>query len=164
MKPFNLIISFLALLAMIVLMRYQGQALVTSVSPHGILDLEFSKDAGRLLQLRLFLDNRSVVNNIYLDFLLIGSYAWFFLNACEWTIRKLDWKKWGQAGKAIALSAAFFDLCENFLMLLVWEGRFSASVMNLVFYIAWIKFILAGLVLLYLLAALFFLPRRKSID
>jgi len=157
-----LFFSFLALAIMFMVMRQDGLSLLTPVSPRGILDLEFCKTPERLLQLRLFLDNSAVVRNIYLDFLFIGAYTWFLVTASIFTINRLQWKKWGHWAKGLALSAAFFDAGENFLMLLVWDGRFSPSLMHLVFYIALIKFVLAGLVVLYLLGSLPFLLKRRT--
>jgi hypothetical protein len=162
MKKIKLVFSFAALLVMFFVMRAQGAALITPVSRHGIIDLEFCKTTERLLQLRLFLDGRAVVNNILLDFIFIGAYTWFFLTASLLTREKLQWHKWGQAAQTFALSAAFFDVGENFIMLLVWEGRFAPSLMQLVFYIALIKFILIALVVLYLLATIPYLFKGKN--
>ena len=153
----NLVISFLFLVVMIAVMRWQGSALVTPQSPKGIIDLEFAGTAERFFQLQLFWNIETVLQNIYLDFLLIVAYAWFFITAC-----KAVNNKWSNTFSGIALSAAAFDLLENFLMILVLNGRFKPSVLQIVFYCAALKFILAGMVVLYLLISLPSVFRRKT--
>jgi hypothetical protein len=158
----RLLISFLALVAMVILMRMQGAALVTPASPRGIIDLEFADRAERLMQLRLFWDHDVVVTNIFLDFLLIAAYAWFFFTACSSVNKQNPLSKWSRYFAGLSMAAAFFDVCENFLMLLVWNQRFSPVVLKIVFYCAAIKFILIALVILYLIVSfLFGLIRKK---
>jgi len=151
----KLLISFLSLVIMIVLMRWQGATLVTPASPGGILDLEFANNAERLMQLRLFWTHDDVVTNIFLDFLFIAAYAWFFVAACSSISVKNPLSKWSQHFAGISLAAAGFDVCENFLMLLVWNERFSPSVLKIVYYCAAIKFILIALVIIYLIVSFF---------
>jgi hypothetical protein len=160
----KLLISFLVLVIMIVLMRWQGSMLITSASPRGIIDLEFAKTAQRLLNLRLFLDHDAVVQNIFLDFLFIAAYTWFFVTACNFVKEKNAWSKWSNHFSGIAIAAALFDVCENFLMLLVWNGRFGTGLLQVVYYCAAIKFILAGMVVMYLLISIPFVlgTRRKA--
>lgn len=153
----NLLISFLFFIVMIFVMRWQGSALVTPQSPRGIIDLEFAKTPERFLQLRLFWNMETVFQNIYLDFLFIVAYTWFLVTAC-----KAVNNNWSNTFSGLALSAAAFDVLENFLMILVLNGRFSPSVLQIVFYCAAIKFILAGIVVLYLLISLPSIFKRKS--
>jgi hypothetical protein len=150
----TLLISFLILLAMIFIMRWQGLSLVTPVSPKGIINLEFAKTAERFNQLKLFLNPRDVSFNIYLDFLFIASYTWFLVSGCRFVKEKINLFQWNDRFISIAVAVAFFDVCENFLLLLILYGRFSPSALQVVFYCAAIKFILAGLVVLYLLITL----------
>ncbi len=60
---------------------------------------------------------------------------------------------WSDRAISMAVAAAGFDVLENFLMLLTFSSRFQPSVMQVVFYCAVIKFILVGVVVLFLLIA-----------
>jgi hypothetical protein len=153
----NLLISFLFLLITIVIMRWQGSALVTPQSPKGIIDLEFAKTADRFHQLQLFWNHETVLQNIYLDFLFILAYVWFLMTAC-----KLLQNTKSNIFSGLALSAGVFDILENFLMILVWNERFDSSVLQIVFYVAVIKFLLAFVVIGYLILSLFGLFKRKA--
>ena len=145
-------------------MRWQGSELITAASPKGILDLEFAKSAYRLQHLRLFMPHEAVVLNIFLDFLFIGAYTWFFVTACTFIEEKNKWTKWSRHFKGIAIAAALFDVLENFLMLLVWNQRFSADLIQVVYYIAAIKFILAGMVVVYLIISIPFLFKKAKVS
>jgi hypothetical protein len=150
----NLLISFLFLIVMTLIMRFQGHTLVTPLSPRGILDLEFARNVGRLRQLLLFWNERDVTTNIYLDFVFIAAYTWFLVSACNYVKAKTGWEKWTNIFTTLAISAGAFDLVENFLMLLVLNDRFDASILQIVFICALIKFALVGMVVLFLLGAL----------
>jgi len=152
----KLLLSFLLLVIMIVVMRWQGSTLITPQSPKGIIDLEFAETSERLLQLKLFWNYEAVLQNIYLDFIFIIVYPWFLVTACKAVNNKRS-----ITFSAIAISAGAFDVLENFLMILVWNGRFKPSVLQMVYYVAAIKFLLAGIVVGYLVVSLFGLLKRK---
>ena len=145
-------------------MRWQGQSLITPVSPNGILDLEFAKTETRFIQLRMFWNPNDVSLNIYLDFLFIAAYAWFFISACNLIKQKTNWSKWPSIFSSIAIAAAFFDMCENFLMLLVLYGRFSPNVLHVVYYCAAIKFLLVASIILFILIAIPFAVRARKLN
>ena len=157
----RLAISFAATIVMILVMQWQGASLVTPQSPAGIIDLEFARTAENFLRLRLFMDENNIVRNLYLDFLFIAAYAWFLVTACKAAGLRTGRTKAADLFSSLALSAALFDICENFLLLLILNGRFGTSSLQIVYFIAWIKFLLAGAVLLYLLISLF-LPKSKG--
>lgn len=138
-------------------MRWQGSSLVTPQSPKGIIDLEFAKTADKLQQLQFFWNHETVLQNIYLDFLFIAAYTWFFVTACK-AVRNDR----SNLFSGIAISAAAFDVLENFLMILVWNEKFSPSVLQIVFYVAAIKFLLIVIVIGYLILSLFGLFKRES--
>ena len=148
---------------MIIVMRMQGSSLITSASPKGILDLEFAKTPQRLMHLRLFLDHSDVVQNLFLDFLFIAAYTWFLVTACNFIKQKNDWSGWSKHFSGIAIAAGLFDVLENFLILLVWNERFRPGLMQVVYYCAAIKFILAGLVIMYVLISIPFVLKRKTV-
>lgn len=154
----NLLISFLFVVAMIVVMRWQGGDLVTPQSPKGIIDLEFAKTPEKLRQLQFFWNHGTVLQNIYLDFLFIIAYTWFFVTACKAVNNNKS-----KVFSSLAISAATFDLLENFLMILVWNERFSPSVMQVVFYVSAIKFLLIAFVIGYLIVSLFGLFKEKTL-
>lgn len=152
----NLLISFLLLVLMIIVMRWQGSSLITPQSPKGILDLEFAKTPERFQQLRLFWNQETVLQNIYLDFLFLAAYTWFLVTACKAVNNSKS-----TVFSALAISAGAFDVLENFLMMLVLNGRFSPTVLQIVYYCAAVKFVLAGIVVGYLILSLFGLFKGK---
>jgi hypothetical protein len=154
----NLLISFLFLVVMIIVLRWQGSELITPQSSKGIIDLEFAKTSERFQQLQLFWNHETVLQNIYLDFLFIIAYTWFLVTACKAVNNTKS-----NLFSGLAISAAAFDVLENFLMILVWNGRFEPSVLQVVYYAAAIKFLLAGIVVVYLILSLFGLFKRESL-
>jgi hypothetical protein len=138
-------------------MRWQGSSLVTPQSPKGIIDLEFAKTSAKLQQLQFFWNHGTVLQNIYLDFLFIAAYTWFLFGACK-TMNNSK----SNLFSGLAISAAAFDVLENFLMILVWNERFSPSILQIVFYVAAIKFLLIVIVIGYLILSLFGLFKRES--
>jgi len=152
----NLLIAFLFLVVMFIVMRWQGTALITPLSPKGIIDLEFAKTSERSRQLQLFWNHETVLQNIYLDFLFIVAYTWFLMTACK-AVRNSK----SAIFSGLAISAAAFDVLENFLMILVWNERFEPSVLQIVFYVAAIKFLLIVVVIGYLILSLFGLFKRE---
>lgn len=141
---------------MFIVMRWQGSDLITPQSPKGIINLEFAKTPNRLHQLQLFWNSETVLQNIYLDFLFIAVYTWFLVEACK-AVKNTR----SNLFSALAISAGAFDVLENFLMILVWNQRFDPSVLQIVYYVAAIKFLLAGIVIGYLILSLFGLFERK---
>src|SRR5215213_9640845 len=152
----NLPISFLFLVTMFIVMRWQGTGLITPQSPKGVLDLEFAKTPERFHQLQLFWNHKKVLQNIYLDFLFIVAYTWFLITACK----AADNTK-SNLFSGFAISAGAFNVLENFLMILVWNGRFEPSLLQIVYYASAIKFLLAGIVVGYLILSLFGLFKRE---
>jgi hypothetical protein len=142
---------------MIIVLQWRGSALVTPQSSKGIIDLEFAKTSERFHELQLFWNHEMVLQNIYLDFLFIAAYTWFLITAC-----KAVNNGGSQIFSALALSAAAFGVLENFLMVLVWNERFDPSVLQIVFFIAVIKFFLIAIVLGFFILSLFGLFKKKS--
>lgn len=154
----NFWIPLVFTIAMIVVMQWQGSALRTPQSSRGVVDLEFAKTPERFRQLQLFWNTGVVLQNIYLDFLFIIAYTWFLVAAS-----KAVNNKWTNLFSGLAISAAACDVLENFLMVMVLNGRFNLSVLHIIYYCAAIKFILAGVVLVYLLLSLFGLFKTKPV-
>jgi len=153
----NLLLSFVFLIGMILFTRWQGNSLVTPQSPKGIIDLEFAKTPGRFHQLQMFWNYKTVANIIYIDFLLIVAYTWFLVSACK-AIKNNK----SNIFSTLAFSAAAFDALENFLLILIWNGRFDTSVLHIVFYIAAIKFLLIAIVVGFIILSLFGLFKKET--
>jgi hypothetical protein len=153
------LISLLFTIIMIVVMRWQGLELNSPRSSRGLIDLEFAKTSERLYQLQLFWNTEVVLKNIYIDFLFIMAYTWFLVTACK-TVNNRQ----SNIFSSLAISAGAFDVLENFLMIMVLNGRFNPSVLEIVYYCAAIKFLLAGIVLLYVILSLFGLFKSKPAD
>lgn len=141
---------------MAVVMRWQGNNLITPQSTKGIIDLEFAKTRERFSQLKLFWNHEAVLQNVYFYFVFIIAYTWFFVTACK-AVRNTG----SNTFSGIAISVAAFDVLEIFLMLLVWNERFDPSVLQMVYYVAVVKFLLAAVVAAYLIFSLFELFERK---
>jgi hypothetical protein len=153
----NLFFSFLLLVGVVTFMRWQGSGLITPQSPRGILDFEFARTPERFRQLQFFWNHEAVLYNIYVYMLLGIVCTWCLVSAC-----KLLANSRTNLFSALAISAAAFNLLENFLMILVWNQRFETSVLSIVFYAAVIKFLLVFLVIGYIVLSLFGLFRKES--
>ncbi len=153
----NLSVAAIASLVMMVALRWEGASLTTPASPRAIVDLEFADTPHRLNEL-LAVWNLSVVKgNIWLDFLFIVSYVLFLSIAAELCAMKWPEGILRQTGILLARAAyvaGLFDITENLLMLQSITGNFSDGSLRLTYYCAAIKFILAALVLLYVLISL----------
>jgi hypothetical protein len=143
---------------MIVALRWQGQSLITPQSPKGIIDLEFAKTADRLHQLQLFWNRQNVLQNLYLDFLFIIAYTWFLVTVC-----KAVNKSKSNIFSAFTISAGAFDVLENFLLIMVLNGKFSTAILQVVYYVALIKFLLIVIVVGFIALSLFGLFRKESL-
>ena len=153
----RLSVSAVAVLFMIICMRIQGASLKTNISPRAIVDLEFADTQQRLHELLMRWDILIVKMNIWLDFLFIVTYVLFLSIAAEATAIK--WKegfgqKIGFWLARIAYMAGILDIAENLLMLQSLAGNYTDTSLQLTFYCAAVKFILAGGVVLYLLVSL----------
>ena len=149
----RLLLAFSLTVIMIIIMRWQGNALITPVSPNGIIDVEFAKSSERLRELQLFLNSNALKTNLYLDFIFIAAYTWFLFAACYFFAENRG-RRSGAIFTTVALAAGMFDVLENLLLLMILNGRFSSSLILFVYYIALIKFVLVALVLLYLVIIL----------
>jgi hypothetical protein len=159
------LVSLVFLIVMIVVMRFQGKSLITPASPLGILDLEFARTGDKLQQLKLFWNPHNLAMNIYLDFLFIISYVWFLVTASMEIRKNVGWERPGKWAVTLAIAAGFFDVLENFLMMLIYNGRFDTSLLQLVFVLAVLKFALVILVFFFIVATLpliLFKKHRRS--
>lgn len=153
----NISVATLGFLVMLVIMRFQGAALDTPVSPRAIIDLEFADTAQRVSQLLSHWDISVVKINIWLDFFFILSYVWFLLVIAE--TLALKWPEQhpmrhvGLFLSRATVAAGVFDVVENLLMLQTISGSYTTHSLQLTFYCALIKFIIIAVVFLYFLAS-----------
>jgi hypothetical protein len=151
MKNWRPLLALVLVAAMIVVMQVQGKALVTPVSRRGIIDVEFAATAERWQQLMLFLNYEALTRNLQLDFLFIFSYVFFFVSTLKFFQDRNGWTVWPPRFITMGIAAGFFDIAENFLLTMLVNGRFDTGVLPVVAVIAAVKFLLAILVLLYIL-------------
>jgi hypothetical protein len=157
----QLVFSFIAVIIFLFLMRWQGRELITPVSPNGIVDLEFAKTPLRFIYLSLFMKTGAILQNLYLDFLFMASYVWFFIAALQYCNSQTGWLKISGIFIGISWAAGVLDFLENLMLILIINEHLAVRFIRLVYYLALCKFIFAGLVILFLLASLPFLLRRK---
>jgi hypothetical protein len=138
---------------MLVIMRFQGSALTTPVSPLAIINLEFADTPQRITDLLSHWDITVVKMNIWLDFLFIASYVYFlFVMAERFSLKWPDGHMMRQAGlflSRVSIVAGMFDVVENLLMLQTIAGNYTTLSLQLTFYCAAFKFVLIGIVFLY---------------
>ncbi len=150
-KPF-FVAGLLAML-MLATMAIQGGALKTAATPLGILDLEFAKSTTRveeILQAWKFLNNTALWNTL-IDFGFLASYSFFFSKGVLYATSVIQ-NNWLQKNKNALLKLAIFpgllDAVENGFML-GWLLQIIPSFSPpFVYWMVWIKFILAGLLLM----------------
>ncbi len=161
----NLSVAAICTFIMILVMRWQGAALIATSSKKGIVDLEFASTKDRLHEVLLHWDLSVVKMNIWLDFLFIVCYVLFLSIAAEacsekWPLKSIP----AQAGllfARLAYAAGVFDIAENLLMLQSIGGNYTDISLQLTFYCAAIKFLIVGFIIIYLIASLPFIIRKK---
>jgi hypothetical protein len=143
---------FLLLITMIVIMQWQGRTLVTFLSTHGILDLEFAHTIQRLKQLKTVWTSGNVYTNLLLDFVFIFVYTRFFLECCRFIAMRTEWESASRKIGYLALTAGILDVLENISLLIAWsqetEGLVQAS-----YYFAALKFILLFIVIVFIIVS-----------
>lgn len=146
-------------------MRWEGASLKTPTTPRAILDLEFADNGQRLSEVLSVWSISVVKGNIWLDFLFIVSYVLFLSMSAEYSAMKWPAGFGRQLGLFMARAAyiaGMLDISENLLMLQSVAGHYTTLSLQLTYYCAAIKFILAGLILLYILLSLPIIIRQKK--
>ncbi len=161
----KLSIAAIASFLMILLLQWQGSLLKTSFSPRGIIDLEFADTPQRLHELLMGWKISMVKINIWLDFLFIVCYVILLSLASE--ISALKWqssfmRQIGLVMARLAYLAGVLDIAENLLMLQSIYGNFTSASLQLTYYCALVKFMIAGIILIYLLISLPILLRNNK--
>ena len=160
----NLSVAAVASVLMIVILRWQGSSLKTIHSPRAIVDLEFAGTPLRLYELLAGWDHSVVKVNIWLDFLFIVSYVLFLSVASELCAMKWGTSIMREIGLTlirVAYMAGILDIAENLLMLQAVDGNFTNPSLQLTYYFAAVKFILAAIIVIYILVSLPVALRKK---
>ena len=136
-------------------LRFQGQQLLTPASPAGIVSFELAGKENETTQMLEAWKQHSAIGsvrmNILIDFLFIPFYALLFYTLCG-SISVRHHGKAASLGVLLAffsLIAALFDVLENLLMLLATYGYYHSFTTLLTAFFAAAKFSLLALSLLY---------------
>ncbi len=153
----NLSVASLASVIMFIVLRIQGSELKTPISKRAIVDLEFADTIKRVQELFAVWNLQTVKINVWIDFLFIIAYVSFLSIAARALAAKWEIGFFNQIGiifSRLAFVAGLLDVCENIFMLQTAVGNYTQISLILTFYCATFKFILAGLIILYLLVSL----------
>lgn len=155
-------------------MRWHGSSL--SASPNtkaGILALEFAKNNQRADEITSTWSNAGLkqyaITNIYIDFIFIFFYSLFLFSA-NWLFsinQQPVFKKAARLAALSALVAGLLDIIENFFLLKMLHVSISNSETYITWWLAAVKFILAGIafisILFHLVLFSFCKPKHSSI-
>ena len=159
----QVLFSLLATFAMILILSWQGSSLKTEITPYGILDLEFAKNEKRLKEILSAWDLNKLYQNIYLDFLFIVAYSWFFFCTCKFIAGKRKNKTAVFIGifiTSLSLFPGLFDIAENICMLIAVSQK--PTFILYPYYLAFVKFVLAGIILFYIIVSLPVIFRKEN--
>lgn len=135
---------------MVVVMRGQGATLVNTVSPHGIIDLEFAGTVDRYNEITSSWQRNDMLLNMYLDFLFIIAYTLFFLACYKSGKHYLKGNSY-KVFRWLAITAAMMDVAENVFLLIAMHGKPSNFLMQAAGTCAGIKFLLVIFLAIWLL-------------
>jgi hypothetical protein len=139
------------------LLRFQGSELITSVTPLGIINLEFCDSKSQLAEILFSWRDTVAKWNIALDFLFIFSYGTFFFTGCKLLYqraRSSSFTRFTSAMLIFCFLPPSLDILENILMLLTLNSLQVDFTLAITPLLAGAKFITAAIVVLYLLVSL----------
>ena len=173
MKNSRLLLSFFTgFIIMMFVMAKTGTSLKTAATPHGILDLEFAYNTTKVnAVIKAWdwkpyhsIDKNSIARvNTYFDFIFLFFYAAFLFLACKRITQNIK-GPFAMAGNIIAIAAlfaGFFDVLENIGMLLSLHGHISGSIAFFTTFFSVIKWVLAGIAVLYVLTGALIIGYRN---
>jgi hypothetical protein len=162
----KLFIATVSFLLVFMAMRFQGAALITAVSPGGILNLEFANSPAKLLAILAAWDINTVKQNIWIDFLFIPSYVLLLSMLAAFCASKWGKGFFNKLG-AIVVRAVFvagvLDIAENLLMLQSIAGNYTPSSLWLTYYCAGIKFFIVLIAVLYIIISIPVLLKKNNV-
>ena len=153
----NVIVAFISMILVFKIMHWQGEPLKTSVTPNGILALEFANNFEKVHPILNTWNPNTARINILIDFVFLISYSLFFIFSIQYISKKS--KKESQKNAAIvilkiALLPGLFDAIENILMLQTLSRNSTEILLQITYYCVIIKFTLAALIVLFILVRL----------
>lgn len=170
MKKILLPAFVLGTLVMMFIMAQTGALLKTPASPHGIVSLEFAYNTTKtnsIIHAWAPMETTDKIAaakvNTYIDFLFLFFYVGFLFLSCKAIAAKLG-NGFAKAGNIIAnatLVAGFADVMENTGILFSLNKLISPTVSFCTVFFSVIKWVLALIAVLYILAGLLLLAYRK---
>ena len=162
----KLVIAGIATLVIFLVMRWQGQPLVTSVSPAGIVSFELANTLHEANAIIAAAGKANLQLNIIIDFLFILAYTSFLVFCCQALIKSYrlpDLKSLTATFMRLSIVAGVLDYIENSAMLVTLGGYGSDMSVIVTRWAAIIKFAIAAIVIVYILiAALVVLATTKK--
>ncbi len=141
-------------------MQWQGRELQSKYSPAGIVSLELAEkfqDAADIVDL---VGKTPLRWNITLDFVFIIAYGCLFFFCC-WALmnnyRSKPLKTMGFVFLELSVLTAVLDIVENITMLITIAGHGSEVSVLVTRWVAYVKFGLAALTLVYIVTAFVFI-------
>ncbi|MDH5599331.1 MAG: hypothetical protein OEY34_09405 [Cyclobacteriaceae bacterium] len=153
MKNRKIILSFLILFIISFIgMQYTGSFLKNAISPMGILSFEFAKTS---FQIHSIIINWELLNrmnwvyrNMYIDFVFIIAYSGLFWQLILYVCSS---DRLNRILVFLPFIAGLFDVIENIFLLTMLGGTFIGELSRVTFYVATLKFIVIGMVLIFIL-------------
>ena len=161
------IVLFLLTLACIFSLQYFDSFLKTDVAPQGIVSFEFGKDLSKSIRIiDNWKENEVVVAaglSLGLDFLFIFSYTTFI--ALLLFLVSYKNSKWiyiaGKTLISVILIAGFIDVVENISLINLLLGKQIQFCASLAFYMAFSKFVIVFVSVLFIVVVSFINFLRK---
>lgn len=153
----KIIIAVISMILVFKVMHWQGQTLITSLTPNGILALEFANHFEKVNPILNTWNPNIARINILIDFAFLISYSLFFIFSIQYIYKKskIDFQqKSALFVLKLALLPGLFDAIENILMLQTISRSSTEALLQLTWYCVIIKFILAALIALFVLIML----------
>jgi hypothetical protein len=169
MKNYLLVLFlFTGTILLFVVMRWHGKPLTqTPGTKAGIVSLEFAKTKQRADEIVNNWKNNGIqdhaITNTSIDYLFIFFYG-LFLFAANWQFslkQKNPYKTISQAIAFFSLTAALFDLIENFFLFKMLSFSCTNTEINSTCWLAAVKFLLAAIAVLWILINLLYIIIAK---
>ena len=152
------LLIFVLAVAHTVISRYANQALVTPITPAGIVNLELAKKPENVRMIREVIDTDVVRLSLMLDTEYILLYTFFFCFLLNYFITGLKRRAKTMSGIGVALfvvtvMAGLLDFTENIMLWRTFVSQTSIQTVGLSYYASVTKFALVLLIVMYLIFA-----------
>lgn len=152
----KILIALAASIAIFFILRWQGKTLVTEKSPLGIISFELLNKQTVANELIQDIGKTPLRINIAIDFVFIIAYGFLFFLSCKALMnhfRSAGMKKMGFIFMELGVLVGVLDLCENITMLITIADYGSQISVDITRWLAIAKFMIAALVVLYLITS-----------